>query len=100
MNSSLQVLLLETGFTVRYVMVNIVEAATTISPPRRTAFADNCDGHYWQHVFLSFLKWMKHVNLEIDAPFSDDIVSLIQFRADMSGLIHLTPQTKTSCIRT
>lgn len=32
MNSVLQVLSVETGFTVRYVMVSIVEAATTISP--------------------------------------------------------------------
>ena len=35
MNSSRQVLFVETGFTVRYVMVKIVEAATTISPALR-----------------------------------------------------------------
>jgi len=34
MNSSRQAVLDETGFTVRYVMDRIVEAATTISPPR------------------------------------------------------------------
>ena len=34
-NSSLQAVLDETGLTVRYVMVNIVEAATTISQLRR-----------------------------------------------------------------
>ena len=32
MNSFLHLLSVETGFTVRYVMVSIVEAATTISP--------------------------------------------------------------------
>jgi hypothetical protein len=27
-------------------------------------------------IFLSFLKWIKRINLDIDAPFSGDIVSL------------------------
>ena len=39
-----------------------------LTPPA-AAFADNCDGHDWQHVFLSFLKWIKLVNLDTDAPF-------------------------------
>lgn len=76
MNSSLQVLSVETGLTVRYVMVKIVEAATTISPPRRPRSLIIAMVIIGSMYFLSFLKWMKRVNLGIDTPFSGDIVSL------------------------
>ena len=74
MNSSLHVLLLETGFTVRYVMVNIVEAATTISParrPRSLIIAIVIIGS------MFFFPEMDETHyLDFDAPFSGDIVSL------------------------